>query len=77
MIPKPQDVKRHVEATINPMLASDIWYELDGKEKNIVIEEGTHVRAGNIPSLDNLVCQVGCVATCAGDLTASGHSRVK
>lgn len=77
VIPKPQDVKRHVEAIINPMLASDIWYELDGKEKNIVIEEGTHVRAGNIPSLDNLVVRPDAWLHVQGDLTASGHSEVQ
>lgn len=77
-IPEPKDVKRHVEARIDPKLNSGIWYELDGSGNNdIVVYDDTIVRGDLSVSNRKLLVEPGAWLHVKGDLKASGHSKVQ
>ena len=77
-IPEPEDVKRHVEASIDPKLNSGIWHELDGSGKSdIAIYDDTIARGDLSVSNRKLFVESGAWLQVNGDLKAGGHSEVQ
>lgn len=76
-VPTPEDVKRQVDAALDPKLNETFWYELNDNGNDIVIGDDTKVSKTLSVSVRNLTVEPDAWLHVQGNLVAGGHSQVQ